>query len=223
MRETVLADLRRRERDFSPAIIFDVGANVGQSAMDFRAQFPAARIHCFEPVPATFEALSAAIAGDPLTSAHHCAMGNAEGTVRVTARRTSSSNRVVLDPRRLDNTVEVPLTTGQAFCAAHGVGRIDFLKIDAEGFDLEVLRGFEPLFREGRVDCVQAECGLAPGNRVHVPFAEILAYMTGLGYGFYGLYGASRRDHLGGRVMRGLFYGNAAFVREPDGPPAGQG
>ena len=138
-------------------------------------------------------------------------------------RRTSSSNRVVLAPRRLENTAEVPLTTGHAFCAAHGLGRIDFLEIDTEGFDLEVLRGFGPLFREGRVDCVQAESGLTPGNRVHLPLAEILAYMTGLGYGFHGLYGASRRDHLGGRVMRRLFCGNAAFVREPDGPPGGQG
>jgi hypothetical protein len=35
--------------------IFDVGANVGQSALKFQEAFPRARIHSFEPVSATYK------------------------------------------------------------------------------------------------------------------------------------------------------------------------
>jgi len=38
--------------------IFDVGANVGQSAKKFLVQFPGSHIYCFEPVTDTFRLLS---------------------------------------------------------------------------------------------------------------------------------------------------------------------
>src|SRR5262245_13201981 len=46
-------------------IIFDVGANVGQSAQKFREAFPKARICCFEPVRSVFNKLTANTADDP--------------------------------------------------------------------------------------------------------------------------------------------------------------
>src|SRR5687768_17470636 len=39
------------------SVVFDVGANVGQSALRFTAGFPEARIYCFEPVKETFSRL----------------------------------------------------------------------------------------------------------------------------------------------------------------------
>ncbi len=38
--------------------IFDIGANVGQSAKEYRRLFPAAQIYCFEPVPSAYHTLA---------------------------------------------------------------------------------------------------------------------------------------------------------------------
>ena len=40
-------------------IVFDVGANVGQSAKIYLARFPRSHIYCFEPVINTFHNLQA--------------------------------------------------------------------------------------------------------------------------------------------------------------------
>jgi hypothetical protein len=50
---------------------------------------------------------------------------------------------------------------GDSFCEEHGIERIDFLKIDTEGLDLRVLRGFDRMLGSGAVEVVQFEYGLA--------------------------------------------------------------
>ena len=46
---------------------------------------------------------------------------------------------------------------GDDYADGHGITHIDFLKVDAEGADHLVLRGFERLLRAGRIDVVQFE------------------------------------------------------------------
>src|SRR5690606_3668734 len=47
-------DLRRLAPGFRARMIFDVGANKGQTAVEFLSAFPGATIHSFEPVLRTF-------------------------------------------------------------------------------------------------------------------------------------------------------------------------
>lgn len=49
----LMNDLRFWTRDRSVDVIFDVGANVGQTVDRFRKYFPSARIEAFEPVSDT--------------------------------------------------------------------------------------------------------------------------------------------------------------------------
>jgi hypothetical protein len=55
--------------------------------------------------------------------------------------------------------VSARITTGDQFCAQHGFDRIDFLKLDVEGSEYEVLRGFESMLSLGAVDVLQFEYG----------------------------------------------------------------
>ena len=50
-------DLRHQFKDYSFDTFFDVGANIGQSAIHIRKAFPKAKIWCFEPVNETFQIL----------------------------------------------------------------------------------------------------------------------------------------------------------------------
>lgn len=60
-------------------IVFDVGANVGQSIHRFRSRFPRCIIHSFEPSPTTFETLSQK--ASKLKDVHlwNCALGSVSG------------------------------------------------------------------------------------------------------------------------------------------------
>src|ERR1700722_10440774 len=71
-------DMARFLPDNSP-LVFDVGANVGQSIRNFRVSFPNAEIHSFEPSPATFNRLKANAAQLPKVHLWNCALGSAAG------------------------------------------------------------------------------------------------------------------------------------------------
>jgi Methyltransferase FkbM domain len=55
-------------------------------------------------------------------------------------------------------TATVRVTTGAARADAYGVEHIDVLKIDTEGYELQVLAGFERFLAASKVGAVLAEC-----------------------------------------------------------------
>jgi FkbM family methyltransferase len=77
-------------------------------------------------------------------------------------------------------TRRMPVTTLAALCEAHAAGAIDFLKVDVEGAEAEVLRGGDWRRFRPRVVLVEA---VAPGSMApsHEAWEPIL---TGSGYGF---------------------------------------
>lgn len=63
------------------AVVLDVGANIGVFSLWIRHRWPDARIHAFEPVPATADCLQANVAGLPGVHVHRYALGADAGTV----------------------------------------------------------------------------------------------------------------------------------------------
>jgi len=208
MRNKVIHALRRLA--FEPAIVLDVGANIGQSVAEFREAYPMARIHAFEPIRASFVQLQAATEADPLTTAYNVALSRAEATLTMTSRGASTGNKIVAQAMG-PLLEEVAAETGDGFCARHGITRIDFLKIDTEGHDLDVLMGMHRMLTAGAVRFVQAECGLAPSNVRHVGYERLAAIMGAFGYGLFGLFGLTP---LRGTANLSAHYSDAVFVRD---------
>ena len=108
------------------------------------------------------------------------------------------------------DAVDVDIETIDSFSRARGIEEIDYLKIDTEGYDLEVLRGTEQMLNSRRVGFVQVEAGMNPLNRKHVPLAEFVAYLEPKGYLPFGVY----EQHLEWSGEPRLRLCNAVFVSE---------
>lgn len=168
--------------------VLDVGANVGQSALEYVEALPEAQIHSFEPVATSFERLVRNTKDCPRVICHQLAVGAALGEVRMSVRQDDRMNRV------LENGVVgaleelVPMTTVDTFLRTKDIERVSYLKVDTEGHDREVLRGADQALREQRIDLVELEAGMDPDNAFHVPFHELDALMTGHGYRLFGFY-----------------------------------
>ncbi len=190
-------------------VIFDVGANVGQSARKFRSAFPRATIYCFEPVRSTFETLRAAAEGDAGIRCHRLALGSRPGrsTVYLTEHDTTSS---LVRPADARGSEEVEVDTLDHFAAENGVERVDLLKVDAEGFDLEVLKGADGLLAANRVSFVLAEVGFHPGDDRHVLFDDVRDFLMKRGFSLYGIYDQTL-EWSGEKRMR---FANACFSNE---------
>jgi len=181
------SDSARRAPQVSFRTIFDVGANVGQSTLRFTRWFPGATVWAFEPFAEAFAQLQEATAAVD-ARCHKLALGARMETVTVALSPLSVNNSLrnaTDDP----NGEVVEVGTLDAFAADQEIGRIDLLKIDTEGWDLDVLRGADRLLRAGEIAFVQVEAGMNPYNSKHVPLAELQEHLESRGYTIFGLYG----------------------------------
>jgi FkbM family methyltransferase len=128
-------------------IFFDIGANIGAYTLVASEQ-ALARVYAFEPHPATFKLLTENIAinGRDNIKALNLALGNQEGTVDFLGEYGSPLNRVVADGHILQNTIKVPMRRAADICRDYNVSP-DFVKVDVEGFEYEVLKGFDEYLR----------------------------------------------------------------------------
>jgi len=138
------------------ATALDVGANVGAYSI-LLGQWvgPSGKVFAFEPAPEPFDGLVRHVALNGLAhtvEAIQMAVGGEDGTAALLVAGTGGESRLVSGTSEsdADATIDVPLTTIDAFCAERGLSP-DFIKVDVEGFELSVLQGArETIRRRGR-------------------------------------------------------------------------
>lgn len=129
--------------------VLDVGANVGYMTLFMAARVgDAGRVHSFEPNPTVARRLAENLALNPALrgriTVHDFALG-------ATSRETEFYAPVdghegvggLRDTERapLDRVIRVPVRTLDEFAAAYGIRRLDFIKMDVEGGEWDVLKG----------------------------------------------------------------------------------
>jgi len=130
------------------ATIVDIGSNKGQFATFAARQWPQARIICFEPLPPMSRRLAAALAAKRLRI-FQCALGEhaAELELQVTERADSSSllrvgkRQTEVFGTRTASTLRVPVKRLDECLTRAEVVPPALLKIDTQGYELEVLKG----------------------------------------------------------------------------------
>lgn len=165
--------------------VIDVGANAGQYAEKLRKRGYRGRIVSFEPVSETFESLKRRSQGDPEWIVHRMALGRTDG---VMSMNVTGCSRLAsfLSPSEFGRrhrgeeasvlrTQEVPVRRLDGLFGeiVRGVsGPRVFLKMDTQGFDLEVFAGAE--------GCVDALVGLQSELSVIPLYGEMPAYQDAL-------------------------------------------
>jgi FkbM family methyltransferase len=128
-------------------VVLDVGANIGLSALALAPLLPRGRILALEPSPRSAAALRCTLALNGLenrVAVEAVAMGAAPGETEF-HDAAHSAGAHLMDPGTLGGEalprVRVPVETVDALVARHGLARLDFIKVDVEGFESEVLDG----------------------------------------------------------------------------------
>jgi FkbM family methyltransferase len=173
--------------------VVDVGANHGMFSLE--AAHLVGRegtVHAFEPAPGTLDVLRRNLAQNDLdgVKVFPCGLGREEGTAMLRVHReysglnTLAARDVTWNRRTLkaDEIVAVTVTTLDRHCDREKLDKIDFLKIDVEGFELGVIQGARGLLQARRIERILLEIGDLTCATAGVAPIEVLAELETHGY-----------------------------------------
>jgi FkbM family methyltransferase len=131
-------------RGFVPELIFDVGAFRGDFARMVLAVWPAARVACFEPLRHGRAQINELRRQYPSINLHETLVGATE-KASVEMHVANASSSLLRDAHNASYPTEsFPQTTVDATVRGFYEGRApDLLKLDVQGYELEVLKGAE--------------------------------------------------------------------------------
>jgi FkbM family methyltransferase len=188
---TIIRRLAEWSRESSqPLLALDIGANRGLwtdelAAALAAANAPRASIVAFEPVPALADKLkqkaATGITGADLKIVQS-ALSSSEGVTHFIVTEGGGDHHLAardfaFEGKRIDARV----TTIDAWCASNGIDYIDFVKIDAEGFDPLVIQGAKRMLTEERIALIQFEYGV-PYIRSRTYLYDVFQLVAGTRY-----------------------------------------
>lgn len=168
--------------------MFDLGAHTGTYALHAaRAVGATGAVYAFEPLPSNAARLRENVALNGFTN-----LTVVEAAVSDVAGRTSFSSvevagesgwgSLVIDASDVTRAIDVEVVTLDAFADARGIERVDLIKLDIQGSELQALRGAEQLLRTSRPDVLCEVVDVYWGAGQTTTAADLTAFMTDLGY-----------------------------------------
>lgn len=182
-------DLKTLIKSENP-ICFDVGANEGQTISLLQNLFSKPTIHAFEPSSTVFRSLELK-KHNPEVFLHNFALGDSTSEKEFTNYESSvlssffdledcQENRFRNVSKISNEMVHVKMVDD--FVETNHIKKIDLLKIDTQGYDLNVLKGASQTFQKGMIENVFIEMNFAriyEGQAHHSDIFDFL-YLHGL-------------------------------------------
>jgi FkbM family methyltransferase len=167
--------------------VWDVGANIGQFTSLFsRWTGPGGQVVAFEPVPSCFAELLERTRGCGNVNTLNVGLSDAEARLTMHLADDPRATINTFLPTRDDTpgTIELTVHSGDELQRSEGLPTPNVIKIDVEGFELEVLRGLDRILKEP--SCRELLCEVhfalleSRGNK-HAP-AQIRRYLSDRGF-----------------------------------------
>jgi FkbM family methyltransferase len=180
--------VRTLGRELQPGMIFiDAGANIGEfTVRGSRLVGPGGQVHAFEASPQTFADLAANVERNQLrnVTANAVALGSTTGTVEFFMSRGIASGSSSMRPAHdfSGTTVQVPLVSLDQYAEDHHLPRVDVIKMDIEGAELEAFRGATRLLARDDAPVIIFEYHGIVARRFGVGKEQLLSFLEQFGY-----------------------------------------
>ncbi len=175
----------------SNAVVFDIGENIGSMALKFAQLVPNGCIYAFEPTDYAFNkllrnlSLNSELAKRILTfqlfvsdktQKNHQIKAHSSWKINGTASKTHPVHGGIIRSAK-----SIPAITIDEFCFKNEIHRLDLIKIDTDGHELQVLTGARGTI-EKYLPYVIFEAGLYVMEEHEIKFEQYLNYFLSLDY-----------------------------------------
>ncbi|MBS1525978.1 MAG: FkbM family methyltransferase [Bacteroidetes bacterium] len=172
-------------------VIYDVGANIGTWTMLAKSFFKDAQVHAFEPLPvhtAKFAENTRNLADVHL---HKFCLGNADTNAVINVSSFSDSSSILeatsleyeqFQIKKVDD-VQVEVKKLSTLIAQKILPPPDLIKLDVQGFELEVLKGAEDQL--AHASYIISEVSFKEYYKNQALFLDIANYLSGYNFRIY--------------------------------------
>lgn len=168
-------------------VIFDVGANIGYYTIQF-AQKSGGEVYAFEPMNYQYETLLRNIALNSLTNVHPVQkiVSDTRGYEQIyfSGMENTAASSVV---NKTDQFEEIQCIALDDFCRENEIKRIDLIKIDVEGFELNVLKGLKNMLISHQVTHLFIEIVERHLNKAGTSAKEVCDFLKSHNYKAYSI------------------------------------
>jgi FkbM family methyltransferase len=177
------------------ALLVDIGANKGQFSLAFRAANPGGIIHAFEPLPDAARTFRNVFEGDELVTLHEAAVGPVAQRMDIHVSRRDDSSSLLpigtLQTTHFPGTDESHTLSVEVIRLIQAIGGATLpapalLKIDVQGFELQVLQGCDDLLAS--FDRVYCECSFLPLYEGQALAPDVIAFLATHGFRLAGVH-----------------------------------
>ena len=177
-------------------IIFDVGANKGQSIERFKKIFPKCTIHAFEPIHYEYKNLVNKYSREKNIILNNFALGEKKHTKEINLAKRSgvssfnefNKNHMWIKTRSKEYNTDVEnfltgketvkIDTIDNYCLENKVNKIDILKIDTQGYEDLVLAGAREVLKKNIISAVELELIFDDTYNKFLTFSDIEKYLN---------------------------------------------
>lgn len=186
--ESYIRCLENTDLDSTDIVVFDVGCNISNNLDDFTelflSKYPNSVCYAFEPLH--WENYEEKWKNDDRVVLHKTALSSTVETKELFIPIETSSNGLTSFYNRsfFNNQVtscQVECVTIDSLFSELGLSKIDYLKIDTEGAEFDILKGSESTLKNQKIDYVQIEYGGTYQDAGYT-LSDIVSYMNGFGY-----------------------------------------
>ena len=174
-----------------PHVVFDVGAHEGWFLHSWKDWSPRAEIHAFEPAIEAFEKSRELYGGDPSIHFNNVGVGRERGTLALNIMDASRVSNSFLAPvaetwREIDyetGTISrrrVDVIPLDDYVREQGIESVYLLKIDVQGFELQVLEGAVETLK--KTDYVFVEAAIRPLYEGAPRFTHVHQFLDAHGF-----------------------------------------
>lgn len=195
--------------------VVDIGANIGQFSLVVRKTSPDAKIFMFEPLSEPFNKLTRVFRHDENAFVFNNAVSPSIGEVAMNVSNSVDSSSL-LEITNLQETLfpgtravsseQVSMGPLDHFLDVSQISGPSLLKVDVQGYELEVLRGCESLLNY--FDMVYCECSFCELYKGQALAHEVVDFLRSLGFIFSGVNNA-QYDREGKSIQADFI-----FIRE---------
>jgi FkbM family methyltransferase len=159
----VQATVLRHPQTGRKTVVFDVGANVGDwtwAILEQAGNLAGLEVHAFEPCSGTYNILSSrisALSGSAKVVPVRKACSSSSGTGALHIVGIGAGTNSLTCAEHADGVEQVELISIDDYCHTSSISHVSLLKIDAEGHDLEVIKGATRMLQQQNIDVLQFE------------------------------------------------------------------